>query len=315
MPTKLSDEELEALAGVTDYQFRLYVRGIRANMDYGTGWVGLKYSISLHGLATETYTAPKSGRVNAGSKSRFQVHRAIKALEDAGLLEVKSVVTKSKKQLILRCLLADISSAEKNKPATNPQHYPAIEVATEESCENAVNKGVSDDVRDESRNIGRSSKEAEPARSQISGITKLYSSGENENFENEIPDSSILKPYKELISKQGFGFGQILNKDTIAMISSWIHAFVTIEEAKIGIESSNAKFKTGRPHSPLYYFKPVLEVKESFKKAGNLAKETVNAKHQPTKPSQQRHKSTTQSFWDDTTAALERHYANHQPED
>lgn len=144
MSILLSDEELDALRGLTDFQFRLYVQGIRRHMDYKTGVVGIKRKISYQSLVEDTYTEPGNGIQCSGSKSKSQAKRAVKILEKNGLIVFKSIVTKSDKSLILSCILAKTEKSVQNKPVPPPYHSPVPQAVPHKTSENTINKAVSD---------------------------------------------------------------------------------------------------------------------------------------------------------------------------
>lgn len=111
----INDKELDALRGISYIQQVSYLIGIRPYMDRQTLIVGVKRRISYQSLAEVLYIEPHQGITESGSPSRQQIRRAIKGLERAGLITIQSL----DKQLILKCLLADITHYSQNKPDTN----------------------------------------------------------------------------------------------------------------------------------------------------------------------------------------------------
>ncbi|HHT0594992.1 TPA: protein LvrA [Legionella anisa] len=95
-------QELEALMELPYIQRLAYLMGIRPYMDRETCIVGIKRRISYQSLRETLYVAPIAG-VKTGSPSQQQVKRAVKSLERAGLIEIKSTT----RHLILKCLLAE----------------------------------------------------------------------------------------------------------------------------------------------------------------------------------------------------------------
>ncbi|WP_195912507.1 protein LvrA, partial [Legionella pneumophila] len=82
-------QELEALMELPYIQRLTYLMGIRPYMDRETHIVGIKRRISYQSLREALYVAPIAG-VKTGSPSQQQVKRAVKSLERAGLIEIKS---------------------------------------------------------------------------------------------------------------------------------------------------------------------------------------------------------------------------------
>lgn len=270
MPVLLSDEERCALKGVTDFQFRLYVQGIRPFMDYQTGIVGVKRKISYQSLAEETYTEPGKGLERTGSKSRDQVKRTLRALEKAGLLIAKSIITEKKKQLILECVLAITDSSIKNKAAPYPPHSAALQAAPLENQENPINTGIKQDVYGEGRPESRSTQNEKAAPPPVS----VSDDDEKVDFSQQ----GIFGPFLELISQQGFRLHQVVgNATTMEMIKRWIDKGVTLDQAKTGIKDANI-YLGGIPNTPQYYLNRVLQVKFSIDKMNQSVKEVNHAK-------------------------------------
>ncbi|RUQ85146.1 hypothetical protein [Legionella septentrionalis] len=116
----VNTNELSALMGLPHIQQAAYLLGIRPYMDRETFLVGIKRKISYQSLAETLYIEPHQGLENSGSPSRPQLRRIIYALERAGLIEIRS----NRKNLILKCILADSDSSVQNKPDTNPSSQP-----------------------------------------------------------------------------------------------------------------------------------------------------------------------------------------------
>lgn len=118
---KVTDAELSALRGLPYIQQLLYLTAIKPYVDYRTGVVGIARGISYQSLAEELYIEPHQG-IKSGSPSKDQIRRAIKGLEKAGLISIKSRDWK----LIFQCLLISTPDFGQNKPATKQQDDPAI---------------------------------------------------------------------------------------------------------------------------------------------------------------------------------------------
>lgn len=270
MPILLSDDELEALEGVTDYQFRLYVQGIRRYMDYQTGIVGIKRKVSLSSLASETYTDKIRGVKQTGNKSRFQVERAIKQLDKAGLLSSKSIVTKSEKRLILECLLAKRDSSIQNKAATWPLHSPATLPATVESKENSIKIETSGSKKEESRNIGVTPQNENPATYPISDRLDKIGYDQRQQF-------------FDLLNQRKFPLAYLSDPRTNAMLEAWIFGNVTSEEASLAMQHGDAQAATRqqRVSRPWYY----QDIPFQFRAKTEEAKQqTQEIKHETDRP-------------------------------
>ena len=100
----LNENEQARLSGLTHLQRCLYVFGIKPHMDFKTGLVGTKKRrISYQSLKEAVYVDPKPGIKNTGAPSREQLRRAVKGLERAGLIQLKSF----NRHLIIYCTFAD----------------------------------------------------------------------------------------------------------------------------------------------------------------------------------------------------------------
>lgn len=88
---RISDLEWEALAGLPDRAFRLYLC-LRRRMDFGSGMVGVRPRVSWQALAEDLYVEPAAGRTtgDSGSPSLKALRFAAELLQRAGLLESRS---------------------------------------------------------------------------------------------------------------------------------------------------------------------------------------------------------------------------------
>lgn len=109
----ITDEELDALYGLSHIQQLAYLRAIRPYMDLQTGLVGVKRGISYQSIAEQLYVEPHPG-IKYPNYSRAQVRRAISGLERAGLIQMQSEELK----LILKCILAFRLYSVQNKAVT-----------------------------------------------------------------------------------------------------------------------------------------------------------------------------------------------------
>lgn len=118
----ISARELQALAGLSDLQFRLYITA-RRFMDFSSGIVGRARGVSWQSFREELYQEPGPG-VKGGSPSKDQVRRAADALVRAGLIKFSSH-NEQAQQLIFKCLLAETDHSDRKKAATKPPREPA----------------------------------------------------------------------------------------------------------------------------------------------------------------------------------------------
>lgn len=112
----INDRELSALRGLSYLQQITYLTGIRPYMDRSTLLVGVKRRISYQSLAEALYIEPVPGVPSKGSPGRQQLRRALKSLEQQGLICSQSVG----KQLIVKCLLATGNKCVQNQADTRP---------------------------------------------------------------------------------------------------------------------------------------------------------------------------------------------------
>jgi hypothetical protein len=268
MALLLSNEELETLRGLPDFQKCLYIFGIRRYMDYQTGVVGIKRKISHQSLAEETYIEPIKGVKQTGSKSRQQVRRAVKALEKSGLIHIKS----SRQQLILECLLARSDKSVQNKADTFPTQLADTKADTLNNQKNSVNTDIKHESEQESRHIGRHTENKKADMPPISGKDS------SDDDEADFSTQGIFGPFLELISQQGFPLHMVMgNVKTTLMIKAWVDKGVTLEQAETGIKEANA-YLGERPATPQFYLQRVLQVKQSMDKMNQKVSGGNNAK-------------------------------------
>lgn len=108
----LKEEEMMLLRGLPYLHQVLYIQAIRPYMDSKTGMVGVKRKISRQSLKETVYIEPRKGK-KYGDVSIDQVRRAIKVLEKAGLIKIKS----EDYYLIFECVLWGKGECVQNKPA------------------------------------------------------------------------------------------------------------------------------------------------------------------------------------------------------
>ena len=116
MAVRLEDREFEAMAGLSDHAFRLYVT-LRRHMDFGSGLVGgPRRRISLQSLREELYVEPGRGIQGSGAPTKSKVRRTLQALERAGLV----VDCSDGRNLVFELRLASSDSSAPKKTDTNP---------------------------------------------------------------------------------------------------------------------------------------------------------------------------------------------------
>jgi hypothetical protein len=239
MPILLSDEELEALAGLPHLHRCLYIFGIRRYMDYQIGITGIKRKISYKSLAEDIYVNPRCGVSNTGSNSRDQIKRALIVLEETGLIKRKSIVTKDEKQLILECLLAQTDKSIQNKAAPLPPHSPALQAAPVENSKNPEKIDTEAVDKQESRPASRPAQNEKAARHPVSG--KL--------------NNNRRQQFLDLFTGKRFPAAYLIDARTNHMLNLWESANITIDEAVEAIQHGDNEIlsRQGRVTVPWYY--------------------------------------------------------------
>lgn len=288
MPILLSDEEIDAMEGLPHLHRCLYIFGIRKHMDYQTGITGIKRKISYKSLSEEVYVVPHQGMVDTGAKSREAIRRAVKALEKAGLITIKS----SEKNLILECNLARRDKSVQNKPDTNPTPQPDTKADTVNKAENHYKNRLDHlgalDKPDTQANIPEKQK---PDTHPVSGI--------NTNLTNYVRDNSKSYPqalkqtFYDALKDRKFGMDGMIDPRTGAMLTVWESKGVTIEDLKVGMDFADVK-NEGTPRYPMFYksfvlsaMKARLEANEEINKP-EVNHERRQAAYQPKESSVQR---------------------------
>ena len=97
-----NSDELDALWGIPLLAQVVYFRGIRPEMDYQTGLVGVRSprtkKISYQSISEAVEVHPHQGRTGAGKPSRGELRAAVGQLVRVGLIEVLSEATPSTRQ-------------------------------------------------------------------------------------------------------------------------------------------------------------------------------------------------------------------------
>lgn len=167
MGIHLNDEELLALTGLPDIHIRLYIFGIRRYMDYTNGVVGVKRRISYQSLSEVLYIEPIRGVKTPQKLSRSQLRRAVKSLERAGLILIKS----HRLQLVLECLLAKQDRFIQIKADTKPTQSAVTNNNTEISTNSLENTGSNSTYAECSNTKADPTKNQKAATPPGSGIT------------------------------------------------------------------------------------------------------------------------------------------------
>lgn len=119
-------DELNALAGLPHLTQLIYFRAIRPEMDYQSGLVGIRTSrtkkISYQSIAEAVYVEPETGRVTPEKLKKGKLRWAVNQLVDAGLIDVIPPANPADRQLIFKCVLADVGYSVQNKDSTPPAH-------------------------------------------------------------------------------------------------------------------------------------------------------------------------------------------------
>lgn len=121
-----NSDELDALAGLPHLTQLIYFRAIRPEMDFKSGLVGLRSNrtkkISYQSISEAVFVEPATGRVKPEKEQKGKLRHAVGQLVNAGLLEVISPANPTSRQLIFKCLLADVGYSVQNKDSTPPTH-------------------------------------------------------------------------------------------------------------------------------------------------------------------------------------------------
>jgi hypothetical protein len=136
----ISAREFQALAGLSDLQFRLYIT-MRRFMDFSNGIVGRARGVSWQSFREELYQEPGPG-VKGGSPSKDQVRRAADALSRVGLIGFDADNEKHH-QLVFKCPLAETDKTKIKKAARPSPQEAAIEHPTKASRANTKPSKVS----------------------------------------------------------------------------------------------------------------------------------------------------------------------------
>lgn len=278
MPLKLSDQELDALEELPYLHRVLYIFGIRKYMDYKTGITGIKRGISYQSLGEELYVAPHVGPIENGSPSRQQIRRAVKFLEKAGLIVIKSVG----KRLIFECLLAESDKFVQNKPDTNPTPQPDTKADTSENKKNPIKTDVTEKQEVESNTKPDTVSEGKPDTPPYSGKNTT------------IPTYLRASNFFEMLGSFGFRLPYLTHKKTVDMITAWEKAGVTIEDAFKRIQHRVKEDKDVKQY-PTYYQHIVMQPAQDL--TGDVKNEAERAKPRKQRDSN-RKVSSTQSYWD-----------------
>lgn len=248
MATLLTDEEKEALKGLSHLQRCLYVFGIRWYMDSSTRITGIKRGISYQSLAEEMHVNPVSGIQDSGTPSRWAMIRAVNSLVDAGLLLNKSVG----KRLILECILAPQKQSVQNKAAPRPHQEPAPQAAPEEFKEKQGNSMVYKENDSQAAPQAAHAKMAQAARPPLSNIYINKIESNAHEILKSYPQGSLRQLFFDLLKDRSYGLDSMIDPHTGAMIGVWENKGVTHDDMKSGMDYCDLK-EGGSPRFPSKY--------------------------------------------------------------
>lgn len=288
MAILLSDEEMDALEGLPHMHRCLYIFGIRRHMDYQTGITGVKRKISYKSLSEEIYVVPQRGFMETGTRSREALRRAVKILEKAGLITIKS----NAKNLILQCNLAKSDKSVQNKPDTRPTPQPDTQADINQNNKNNVkNSSEARSAEDKAAPQADIPKNAKADTHPVSGIYKPYTTSETPVDKSK----SNLQPYYDLLAERKFHLHLQKDPDTITMLKEWLKNRVTKEEANVGMEHAEAKL--GRiPDKPIYYKNFVLDAHRKFELAKQQPTQEIKPNERPNRASKPRYETDVDRY-------------------
>lgn len=201
-----NSDELDALWGLPLLAQVVYFRGIRPEMDYQTGLVGVRTSrtkkISYQSISEAVEVHPHQGRTGAGKPSRGELRAAVNQLVKVGLVEVLSESSPSNRQLIFKCVLADVGYSVQKKDDTfttikttglQPETQPVYDQDEKAPEDNDSNGLGSVDQVEESENTTDSAAKTQQTESQKhdtprSTENKTYTHNSRASRESVIPD-------------------------------------------------------------------------------------------------------------------------------
>ena len=272
MSVLLSDEELQALEGLPHLHRCLYIFGIRRYMDYATGITGIKRKISYQSLNEEVYIEPKQGLKTRDATSKDKVKRALKVLESARLITIHSIVTKEKKQLILKCELAMTDKFAQNKAAALPPHSPALQAASVDNSGNTINIDTLSEDENKSRLESRPTQEKKAAAHPLSGKdTKL-------NYTVEPVDNFLShdeNKFMNLFTDMKLSLRLAGDLKAITTAKALVSAGVSLEVASEALKIKLAAYQGDRTPHPSYFKDAIINYKHDLD-AINNQKEGIN---------------------------------------
>lgn len=247
----LTANEMNALNDEKGDLWKFYITISRCR-DFVTNIAGQRTRINADKLKEAMSLTKKQGRP-AFKPSGGSLENWIKRLGEIGLLI-------NKNNYVFELPLAPTHKSGQNK-SDRGQTEVRQEFRQNISSENPIKIDIKLESNDRSQTISQTGSETEvrlPLNNRLHNIT-LHSA----------PD------FFQLLAENGFYLNQLHgNKKTLAMVHQWVQAGITLEEARIGINHVNTT--QGKPNSPTYYLKPVLQVRQDFEKARQQAQEINN---------------------------------------
>jgi hypothetical protein len=261
--TLITEQELQALAGLPWLAQLLYLTALRPFMAYATGVVGGPEGpkrISLQGLREAVEVQPGPGRQGSGMPSKDQVRRALRHLRQAGLLERLDDPV----YLVFRLPMAQADSFVPSKPATESPVFrhpePATDAAPAESPA-ASEKRAGPTTEPATESPGGS--EAEPATQTETGnrATPLLSTARassRAHSDEEVPATpwEWAQVFQDRFGYGGYGAG-LYNQKALKLFGQWAGQGVSVGTVAACVQAA-AEAGTDRPF-PTYFAGPVRD--------------------------------------------------------
>ncbi len=261
----LSPSEQSALLNEPAELLLLYVVLSRLR-DFETNIAGIKTKICDKTFKEQLEVSKKSGR-KAWRPTTTQIQSWLKQLENLGLIKNQGNYV----------FFLPLAFAEKSVSGRFHQFHNQSFTRGFTKTENSntlQNKGLN------THSDTEVSPEASPQVSPVLHTPQRLQNNttvilkRDEQFLSTMPVDSLLRPFVNLLGER-FGVSQVKTVKTMLMISRWVKAGVTLEQATLAVDAVDAK---GKPDHPTYYEKAVLKAKEDFDK---LSGEISHAANKP----------------------------------
>ncbi|MDX1656031.1 MAG: hypothetical protein R3310_12540 [Candidatus Competibacteraceae bacterium] len=257
MSIRLNDAELEALRGLTDFQFRLYVSALRPRMDYRSGLAGRKTRLSYQAIVEATEEWPTPGAKTRPRPSKDQIYRALRSLERRGLIKVVS----ADRELVVRFVFADFDAAGNSsvsgKAATRPRQ------GRDESRDDRTRQNPSADGGLSGQQEDRPRQAFEEVALQAatppeSGKTK-EGGGVRAHAREGVPpaDPATFAALRTELGGHGWPLHKVLSADFAVTLRHWCAKGVTARDVAAAVEEARACLGGELPGSPAY-LRPIM---------------------------------------------------------